>query len=102
MPLVAQLPVFRTLFYVLRHDLRFDICGQTAKACSEVSGGPWGESFLFIPDLTDKATGGVLVALLILYVGTQLASGLVIDPIDPRERRLRFPMPAHDPVSVER
>ena len=35
-PLLAQLPVFITLFYVLQHDLRFDICGQTAKVCSEV------------------------------------------------------------------
>src|SRR5215208_7698677 len=30
-PLIAQLPVFITLFYVLQHDLRFDICGQTAE-----------------------------------------------------------------------
>ena len=34
-PLIAQLPVFITLFYVLQHDLRFDICGQTAETCSE-------------------------------------------------------------------
>ncbi len=77
-PLLAQLPVFITLFYVLQHDLRYDICGQTAKVCSEVPPGNWGESFLFIPDLTAKATGGVLVALLVLYVGTQLVSGLVM------------------------
>lgn len=76
-PLLAQIPVFITLFYVLQHDLRFDICGQTAKVCSEVPPGNWGESFLFIPDLTAKATGGVLIALLVLYVGTQLISGLV-------------------------
>ena len=40
--------------------------------------GNWGESFLFIPDLTAKATGGVLITLLILYVGTQLAAGAVM------------------------
>src|SRR3954469_15569605 len=56
-PLLPQLPVFITLFYVLQHDLRFDICGQAAKVCSEVPPGNWGESFLFIPDLTAKATG---------------------------------------------
>src|SRR5688500_1435604 len=28
-PLLAQIPVFITLFYALREDLRFDICGQT-------------------------------------------------------------------------
>jgi YidC/Oxa1 family membrane protein insertase len=83
-PLLAQLPVFITLFYVLQHDLRFDICGQTELTCSEFAvdkdhaAGFFGESFLFIPDLTAKATGGVLIALLVLYVGTQLLSGLVM------------------------
>ena len=33
-PLVAQLPVFITLFYVLRHELRRHL-RQTAKTCSE-------------------------------------------------------------------
>jgi YidC/Oxa1 family membrane protein insertase len=77
-PLLAQAPVFITLFYVLQHDLRFDICGQTAKVCSEVPPGNWGESFLFIPDLTAKATGGVLIALIVLFITTQLISGLVM------------------------
>ena len=83
-PLLAQLPVFITLFYVLQHDLRADICGQTAKTCSEFaekqghSAGFFGESFLFIPDLTAKAEGSVLIALLVLYVGTQLISGMVM------------------------
>jgi YidC/Oxa1 family membrane protein insertase len=77
-PLVAQLPVFITLFYVLQHDLRFDICGQAAKVCSEVPPGNWGESFLFINDLTAKATGAELIVLLVLYVGTQLISGMVM------------------------
>src|SRR5919205_1401137 len=35
LPLVAQLPVFFALFYMLRKDLRVDICGQVAKPCSE-------------------------------------------------------------------
>jgi len=77
-PLLAQLPVFITLFYVLQHDLRFDICGQTAKVCSEVPPVGWGESFLFINDLTAKATGAELIVLLVLYVGTQLVSGMVM------------------------
>ena len=87
-PLVAQLPVFITLFYVLQHDLRFDICGQTAKVCSEVPPGNWGESFLFIPDLTAKAEGGVLIALLVLYIGTQLISGLVMSVTADKNQRL--------------
>ncbi len=60
LPLVAQMPVFLSLFYMLRHDLRHDICGQTLKACGKV-GHP--EKFLFVHDITDKATGGVLVVL---------------------------------------
>src|SRR3954447_9189795 len=83
-PLLAQLPVFITLFYVLQHDLRTDICGQTAKTCSEFaasqghSAGFFGESFLIIDDLTAKAKGAELVTLLVLYVGTQLVSGMVM------------------------
>ena len=75
LPLVAQLPVFLSLFYMLRHDLRQDICGQTAKPCGEV-GHP--ETFWFIHDITDKATGGTLIVLLALYVGTQLLSSLLM------------------------
>jgi YidC/Oxa1 family membrane protein insertase len=70
-PLLAQLPVFITLFYVLRHELPDDIGCQAGHCGSEAS-------FLFINDLTAKAHGGELIALLILYVGTQLISGMVM------------------------
>jgi YidC/Oxa1 family membrane protein insertase len=30
LPVLLQLPFFLSLFYMLRHDLRQDICGQTA------------------------------------------------------------------------
>jgi YidC/Oxa1 family membrane protein insertase len=76
LPLAAQLPVFISLFYMLRHDLRQDICGQTAQPCGVVD--PGSAKFLFIPDLTNKATGAVLVTLLILYAGSQLLSGLMM------------------------
>jgi YidC/Oxa1 family membrane protein insertase len=99
-PLLAQLPVFITLFYVLQNDLRLDICGQTAKTCSEFavqqgnSAGFFGESFLFIPDLTAKAEGGVLIALLVIYVVTQLISGLVMSiTADKSQRMLMFVLP---------
>jgi len=92
-PLLAQIPVFITLFYVLQHDLRLDICGQTEKVCSEVPGN-YGESFLFITDLTAKATGGELIALLILYVGTQLISGAVMSvTADKSQRMMIFLLP---------
>ena len=45
--------------------------------------------FLFIPDLTDKATGGVLVVLIVLYVGSQLA-------LDAADVDHDGPRPAHD------
>ena len=97
LPLVAQLPVFFALFYMLRKDLRLDICGQIAKPCSEVHPAPpggFGESFLFIPDLTAKATGGVLITLLILYIGTQMAAGAVMAmSADSSQRMMMFALP---------
>ncbi|HZO05505.1 MAG TPA: YidC/Oxa1 family membrane protein insertase [Solirubrobacterales bacterium] len=99
-PLLAQLPVFITLFYVLQHDLRFDICGQTAETCGEFavtqghSAGFFGESFFFINDLTSKATGSELIVLLVIYVGTQLISGMVMAvTADKSQRMLMFLLP---------
>lgn len=86
-PLVAQLPVFITLFYVLRHELPSDI-GCTAGECGSQA------SFLFIPDLTAKATGSVLIVLLVLYIGTQLISGLVMSvTADKSQRTMMFILP---------
>ena len=76
LPILLQLPFFLALFYMLRHDLRMDVCGQTAVPCGQVPGAH-GESFLFIHDITDKATGAALVVLIVLYVGSQLISGLI-------------------------
>src|SRR3954463_16822572 len=62
LPLAAQLPVFIALFYMLRTDLKHDICpGITQYAqvhhttvantsCDQVD--PGSAKFLFIPDLT--------------------------------------------------
>ena len=80
-PLLAQLPVFITLFYVLRHELPADIGCEAGQCGSEAS-------FLFISDLTAKAAGGELVALLILYVGTQLVSGLVMAVTAEKSQRM--------------
>jgi YidC/Oxa1 family membrane protein insertase len=87
LPLLAQLPVFITLFYVLRHELPEDI-GCTAGHCGAEA------SFFFINDLTAKATGGELIALLILYVGTQLISGMVMSvTADKSQRTMIFLLP---------
>jgi YidC/Oxa1 family membrane protein insertase len=106
LPLVAQLPVFVSLYYMLRQSLRADICPTVQPGYSEtlhkvistahtkVCGGH-GANFLFIHDLTDKATGVTLVVLVILYVGTQLASTIMMSgsQTDPNMRRIMMFMP---------
>jgi len=84
LPILLQIPVFISLFYLLRTDLKTEICGEglqrgvdlATTTCGKVVAGS-GE-FLFIPDLTAKATGGVLVLLIVLYVGSQLLSTLLM------------------------
>ena len=100
LPLVAQLPVFISLFYMLRKDLKIDICGPesviNAKAaelgkslssigCDQVR--PGSASFLFINDLTVKATGATLAVLLVLYVGSQLLSSVLMSVTADRNQR---------------
>jgi YidC/Oxa1 family membrane protein insertase len=86
-PLLAQLPVFITLFYVLRNELPDDIGCKAGECGAEAS-------FLFINDLTAKATGGELIALLVLYIGTQLISGLVMSvTADKSQRTMMFLLP---------
>jgi YidC/Oxa1 family membrane protein insertase len=80
-PLLAQLPVFITLFYVLKNELPDDIGCKAGECGGEAS-------FLFISDLTAKAAGGELIALLILYVGTQLISGLVMAVTADKSQRM--------------
>jgi YidC/Oxa1 family membrane protein insertase len=93
LPLVAQLPFFIGLFYLLQSDLRREICGQTAKACGLVPGNN-GEGFLFVPDLTNNAHGGVLVVLIVLYIGSQLLSSLLTpSTADRNQRMLMYGLP---------
>lgn len=95
-PLLFQLPFFIGLYYMLQSDLRRDICGQTAKACADattaqfasVNSAPGAESFLFIPDLTGRASGAVLVVLIVMYVGSQIASGLLSTASMDRNQRM--------------
>ena len=93
LPLIAQLPVFLALFYMLQDDLRLDICPEVNPPGTEDPQpcGPGGAAeFLFIPDLTDKATGGVLVTLIILYVGSQLLSTVLMSTATDRTQRMIF------------
>ena len=102
LPLVAQLPVFIGLFYTLRSNLRKDICSsvQTAYEAAHhgatvACGSGHGASFLFIGDITNTAKGATLVILIILYVGTQLASSLMMSTptMDQTQRRIMLLMP---------
>jgi YidC/Oxa1 family membrane protein insertase len=112
LPLLLQLPVFISLFYMLRTDLKKHICGEALVAhynaayhatvagvaglpakyiektsCQQVA--PGSGKFLFIPDITNKATGVALIVLLVLYVGSQLASTLMMSAsADPSQRLL--------------
>ena len=93
LPMVAQFPVFISLYYMLRIDLRHDICPDInpAGTAHPQPCGPTGESsFLFIHDLTDKATGSTLVILIVLYVGSQLFSTLLMSTTTDKTQRLIF------------
>ncbi len=109
LPLLFQLPFFIALFYMLRSDLKVDMCpgiegyarsvgeGVSGVTCSQFSDSAYAAShqitiadpsFLFIPDLTAKATGAVLIVLIVLYVVSQLASGLLSAATMDRNQRM--------------
>jgi YidC/Oxa1 family membrane protein insertase len=91
LPLLAQIPVFISLFYMLRTDLRHDICPAVNPA-GVANPKPCGETpaseFFFIPDLTNKATGAVLITLIVLYVGSQLISTVMSTVSSDRNQKL--------------
>jgi YidC/Oxa1 family membrane protein insertase len=125
LPLLLQFPVFISLFYMLRTDLKKHICGpemvtyynahpsfaHTYNAshplatfaklpskfveqtvCNTVA--PGSAKFLFLPDITAKATGVALVVLIVLYVGSQLASTFIATATaDPSQRWLFLLLP---------
>jgi YidC/Oxa1 family membrane protein insertase len=109
LPLVLQLPVFFSLFYMLREQLKLDICGPALHkayaaanhvaitahlptsfvqhtSCNALV--PHSARFLFIPDITMKATGAVLVVLIVLYIASQLVSSLLMMVSADRNQRL--------------
>jgi YidC/Oxa1 family membrane protein insertase len=97
LPLVAQMPFFIGLFYLLQSDLRRDICGPvavTSKAikkipCEKIPDAIHGaQDFFFIPDLTVKATGAVLVVLIVLYISSQLLSSILTPSTADRNQKM--------------
>ncbi len=97
LPLLAQIPVFISLFYMLRKDLRLDICPEinpAGTANPKPCGSTPESDFLFIPDLTSKATGAVLVVLIVLYVGSQLVSTVMSTvSADKTQRYIMYGLP---------
>jgi YidC/Oxa1 family membrane protein insertase len=94
LPLAAQLPFFLGLYYLLKSDLRFEICGVGHLACGQVADPSGAERFLFIPDLTANATGGVLAVLMVLYIGSQLLSSwLTPSTADANQKLLMYALP---------
>ncbi len=119
LPMVAQLPVFISLFYMLRKNLRHDICAPVqarfqahyalvnhlhVTSSQVLSQTTWctyyhahypGAGFLFINDITNTASGITLVVLLILYVGTQVMSTLLMSAptMDKNQRRMMLFLP---------
>jgi len=107
LPLLLQLPVFISLFYMLRTDLKKHICGPALKAagkvttkaienatCSQVAPHSTAAKFLFIPDITAKATGVVLIVLILLYIASQVSSTLLMSAsAEPSQRWMMIGLP---------
>ncbi|WP_210491093.1 YidC/Oxa1 family membrane protein insertase [Patulibacter sp. SYSU D01012] len=119
LPIIIQIPFLVSFYYMLRTDLKFEICGNGVDrglphdvGCGKVPNpiGDWmygqpipsglrtggfGEGFLGIHDITAVATGALLVLLLVLYVGSQMASSLVNMPptADKNQKRLMLALP---------
>ncbi|MCW3063926.1 MAG: YidC/Oxa1 family rane protein insertase [Solirubrobacterales bacterium] len=108
LPMVLQLPVFISLFFMLRHDLRKNICPDVQTLAHTVHHVPLSKTvpcsaygandphahFLFIHDLTDKATGTTLIVLIVLYIASQLGSSLMMTTtMDKMQRNLMLFLP---------
>ena len=83
LPLLLQLPVFMALFFLLNGD-QFK---EEVRASGE-------QSFLFIDDLTAKATGTELIILMVLFIGSQMAATMVMSvSADKTQQRIMLLLP---------
>jgi YidC/Oxa1 family membrane protein insertase len=95
-PLLLQIPVFLALFYLLQgDDFKAEVtgCAQgTEDFDSCVEGTP--VPFLFVDTIVEKATGTELLALIALFIVTQLGAGMVMmATADRNQRLLMFGLP---------
>lgn len=113
LPLALQIPVFISLVYMLRTDLKKHICGAALKyhdivtsakiataKCNQLTtpvtlhghvhlvAQPHIASFLFVNDITAKASGVVLVVLMVLYVGTMVFTSAMMSVGQSKQQRM--------------
>jgi YidC/Oxa1 family membrane protein insertase len=111
LPLLLQAPVFISLVYMLRQDLKKHICGPAALHlhphltdfthvnCNSLV--PHSASFLFVNDITSKAAGAVLIVLILLYVGTMITTSVMMSVgTDARQRLMTIVLPVFFVVFV--
>jgi len=63
LPLLVQIPIFVSLYFLMRSDVKSGLFGDAG--------------FLLIPHLTERPEGGVLVALVLAYLTSQLSGSLI-------------------------
>jgi YidC/Oxa1 family membrane protein insertase len=80
LPLLIQIPIFLSLYALMRQDVKSGLFGHA--------------SFLFIPDLTRSAHGAVLLTLVLCYVSSQVAGSLIATrAMQKTQRRLMVALP---------
>jgi YidC/Oxa1 family membrane protein insertase len=103
LPLVLQFPFFLALFYLQQSEaFRVEVRNTGAALGRFLGGDPagatqvgGGEKFLFIHDLTVAPKGATLIALVVIYIVTQLASSTVsaMAMTDKNQKRLIYALP---------
>ncbi len=102
LPMLAQFPVFIALYYTLKHFATNFLCttgatitptktGQLNAACETIVHHTNLLFLHFIPSIADKTTahwGGFV--LLVVYVASQMASGLFMAPTAQKSQRIIF------------
>jgi YidC/Oxa1 family membrane protein insertase len=79
-PILVQIPIFISLYYLMRTDVKSGLFGDSG--------------FLIIPHLTSKPHGAVLVALMVTYLISQLCTSAVATrTMQGGQRGLMFALP---------
>ena len=87
-PLLLQLPVFLTLYQLLKSQ---DFINEVN---ASVASGTSGEGFLFVSSILEKPTGVELIVLIALFISTQLAAGLVMaNRVEGPQKYIMFVLP---------